>query len=51
VNGTHRNPRTVKLPNAEPVPAAERDRFAQQTRPYLALLKSFQEEQQLAAAD
>ncbi len=51
VNGTHRNPRTVKLPNAQPVPAGERDRFAAQTQPYLALLKSFQEQQQLAAAD
>jgi len=51
VNGTHRNPRTVTLPNAQPVPAGERDRFAQQTQPYLALLKSFQEQQQLAAAD
>jgi len=51
VNGSHRNPRTVKLPNAKPVPAAERDRFSKQTQPYLALLKSFQEERQIAAAD
>jgi len=27
VNGVHRNPRTVPLPQAEPVAAAERDRF------------------------
>ncbi len=51
VNGAHRNPRTVALPNAQPVPASERERFMKQTSPYLALLKSFQEEQQLAAAD
>jgi len=51
VNGSHRNPRTVKLPNARPVPAAELDRFTNQTAPYLALLKSFQEQQQLAATE
>ena len=51
VNGTHRNPRTVTLPNAQPVPTGERDRFAAQTQPHLALLKSYQEQQQLAAAD
>lgn len=51
VNGTHRNPRTVKLPNDKPVPAGERERFAAQTQPYLALLKSLQEEQQLASAN
>jgi murein DD-endopeptidase MepM/ murein hydrolase activator NlpD len=27
VNGVFRNPRTVPLPQAEPVPAAERERF------------------------
>jgi murein DD-endopeptidase MepM/ murein hydrolase activator NlpD len=49
VNGTHRNPRTVKLPNANPVPSKEKARFVAQTGPYLALLKSFREQQQLAS--
>ncbi len=51
VNGAHRNPRTVKLPNAQPVPAGEKERFASQTGPYLALLQSMREEQQLAIAN
>ena len=51
VNGAHRNPRTVKLPNAQPVPATEKDRFSSQTGPYLALLKSMREQQQLAIAN
>jgi len=51
VNGAHRNPRTVKLPNDKPVPAGERERFATQTRPHLALLKSLQEEQQQLASN
>lgn len=51
VNGSHRNPRTVKLPNAQPVPAGEQERFSTQTGPYRALLKSMQEQQQLAIAN
>lgn len=50
VNGTHRNPRTVKLPDAKPVPDAERDRFSAQTKPHLAMLQSHKEQEQLAAA-
>ncbi|QGX39202.1 peptidase M23 [Permianibacter aggregans] len=38
VNGVHRNPRTVPLPQAEPVPAAEKDRFIAATAPVLATL-------------
>ena len=38
VNGVFRNPRTVPLPQAEPVPAAERERFmAAIQRPLLSL--------------
>ena len=48
VNGTHRNPRTVKLPNATPVPNAERARFVDQTSPYLNLLKQYREQHQVA---
>ena len=51
VNGTHRNPRTVKLPNDKPVPDSERERFVAQTKPYLALLRSLQEEEQQLASN
>lgn len=40
INGVHRNPRTVPLPKASPVPVDEMDRFRQQTRPLLAKLDS-----------
>lgn len=38
VDGVHRNPRTVKMPKASPIPAAERQRFGESTAPLLALL-------------
>ena len=38
VNGVHRNPRTVKMPKAKPIPASERERFGRRTAPLLALL-------------
>ena len=38
VNGAHRNPRTVKMPKAKPIPAAERERFGRRTAHLLALL-------------
>ena len=38
VNGVHKNPRTVDLPKAEPVPAARREEFAAVTAPLLAEL-------------
>lgn len=41
VNGVHRNPRTVTLPNAAPVPAAERSRFLAQISPYLVHLENY----------
>jgi len=40
VNGTHRNPRTVKLPKAEPISKEELKRFQAITRPTLAKLDS-----------
>lgn len=40
VNGVHRNPRTVPLPQAEPVPPAEKDRFLAATAPVLATLNA-----------
>jgi len=38
INGVHKNPRTVELPKAEPVPAARRAEFASVTRPLIAEL-------------
>jgi len=38
VNGVHRNPRTVKLPQAEPVAKSEKARFTIETRPWLSQL-------------
>jgi murein DD-endopeptidase MepM/ murein hydrolase activator NlpD len=40
VNGVHKNPRTVELPQAEPVPAARRTEFAAVTTPLLKELDS-----------
>ncbi len=50
VNGVHRDPLTVELPPAEPVPAAYRERFFRETAPLLAFLDRAQEagEAQLA---
>lgn len=38
VNGVHKNPRTVELPKAEPVPAARRAEFAAVTTPLVTEL-------------
>lgn len=40
VNGVHRNPRTVKLPHAAPVPREEMERFREQSKPLLAQLET-----------
>ncbi len=40
VNGVHRNPRTVPLPTAEPIPQKERDRFYAQIGDDLRLLEA-----------
>ncbi len=45
VNGVHKNPRTVELPDAEPIPAAERDRFAARAKPLLTLLNDYETQQ------
>lgn len=39
VNGVHRNPRTVKLPEAEPLPEQYRNRFAAVSTPLLRQLE------------
>lgn len=40
VNGVHRNPRTVKLPHAAPVPKNEVERFREQSKPLIAQLET-----------
>lgn len=48
VNGTHRNPRTIELPKAEPIAAEELERFLAETQPMLASLAAHRESGQLA---
>jgi murein DD-endopeptidase MepM/ murein hydrolase activator NlpD len=38
VNGVHRNPLTVRLPEAKPIEQAYRDHFFKTTRTYLSML-------------
>ncbi|TQV85597.1 peptidoglycan DD-metalloendopeptidase family protein [Aliikangiella coralliicola] len=35
VNGVHRNPRTVKLPQAKPIAKSEKERFTTETAPWI----------------
>lgn len=46
VNGSPRNSRTVKLPDAKPVPAAEMARFRKHTEQMMAQFSTFQESSQ-----
>lgn len=48
VNGSHKNPRTVKLPDATPVPAQELAAFSKQARPLISLLNNYKQQIQLA---
>jgi murein DD-endopeptidase MepM/ murein hydrolase activator NlpD len=49
IDGVHRDPLTVTLPKAEPLPAIELARFQRQSQPQLAKLKTL-EATQLALA-
>ena len=48
VDGVHKDPRTVPLPKARPIPSRERARFDAQTTPLLALLDEHRGEIQVA---
>jgi murein DD-endopeptidase MepM/ murein hydrolase activator NlpD len=48
LNGVHRNPRTVKLPQAEPISVSERERFLAQTAGYVERLYSMNRPGELA---
>jgi len=50
VNGVHQNPRTVKLPDANPIRTEEQARFAETTTPVKSLLEDFKQQTQLAMA-
>ncbi len=49
VNGVHRNPRTVELPQAKPISEDEKTNFKQATKPMLAQLAEYQTKTQLAS--
>ena len=50
VNGVHRNPRTVKLPKAEPIAKNQKAQFLAQTAPIVAKLAQQQAQGRLAQA-
>jgi murein DD-endopeptidase MepM/ murein hydrolase activator NlpD len=51
VNGVHQNPRTVRLPEAEPVPAQQLANFKASTYPNIVLLDHFVDQVALALAE
>lgn len=50
VNGVHHNPRTVKLPKADPIPARYRDAFMVSAQPLLSRLDAVSRRTRLADA-
>ena len=48
VNGVHKNPRTVKLPDAAPIRPVELTRFNTQARPLISRLESYKQQTHLA---
>ena len=50
LNGVHRNPRTVKLPKADPIAAEYRDQFLAQAGPILKELERFKNSQRISVA-
>jgi murein DD-endopeptidase MepM/ murein hydrolase activator NlpD len=51
VNGVHQNPRTVDLPEAQPVPGAEQNRFRELTLSNILLLDHFSEQVVMLASE
>jgi murein DD-endopeptidase MepM/ murein hydrolase activator NlpD len=49
VNGVHRNPRTVKLPQSRPIAQAEKVAFLKATKSRLRQLAKYQQATQLAS--
>ncbi len=50
VNGVHQNPRTVKLPDAEPITEQEMTRFVSEIAQYTALLDNYKNQVSVALA-
>lgn len=50
LNGVHRNPMTVKLPDADPIPKSEMARFKAATSTTLAQLETYQETRRITLA-
>lgn len=50
VNGVHKNPRTVKLPDAAPILRDELQRFNDHATPLISRLESYKQQTQLALA-
>ena len=50
VNGVHQNPRTVRLPDAKPIPDVERTRFQEHAAPIFTQLNQHQQKPQVASA-
>ena len=50
LNGVHRNPRTVKLPDAEPIKEQYRERFVAESTPVLEELEQFKNRQLASVA-
>ncbi|MFT7654843.1 MAG: murein DD-endopeptidase MepM/ murein hydrolase activator NlpD [Candidatus Azotimanducaceae bacterium] len=50
VNGVHKNPRTVSLPDARPINANEMPRFQEHTQTYAALLDNYKSQVSVALA-
>lgn len=50
VNGVHKNPRTVSLPDAVPIDNQEMPRFKEQTRTYATLLDNYKNQISVALA-
>ncbi|MEH6468512.1 MAG: peptidoglycan DD-metalloendopeptidase family protein [Porticoccus sp.] len=51
VNGVHRNPRTVALPQAKPIHEQERVKFEQDTAPLMMQLANYRQSSKLAYAN
>jgi hypothetical protein len=49
-DGVHRNPRTVSLPDAEPIPSKEMPFFKTHTQQYAALLDNYKSQISVALA-
>ena len=49
VNGVHQNPRTVRLPEAAPIPEKELARFSKLSKPLFSLLSNYKQQIQLAS--